>query len=70
MSADRGLTPSERSLRGRVGAYALHAQHDSRLLTGAARAAFLSRFEREVDPDGTLPEASGSDERSTPVERT
>lgn len=51
------LTPSERSLRGRIGAYALHATHDPRITTRAARAAFDTRFEREVDPDGTLPEA-------------
>lgn len=45
-----GLTPAERSLRARIGAYALHAQHDPRQTTAAARAAFLQRFVREVDP--------------------
>ena len=49
------LTPAERSLRGRIGAYVLHSRHDSRELTKAARAAFESKFEREVDPDGVLP---------------
>ena len=49
------LTPAERSLRGRIGAYVLHSRYDSRELTKAARAAFESKFEREVDPDGVLP---------------
>jgi len=48
------LTPSQRALRARIGAYALHARHDPRETTARARAAFLSRFEREVDPDGSL----------------
>ncbi|MGC8635415.1 MAG: hypothetical protein ACP5VP_12325 [Candidatus Limnocylindrales bacterium] len=48
------LTPSQRALRARIGAYALHARHDPRETTAYARAAFLSRFEREVDPDGSL----------------
>jgi len=33
----------------------MHAQHDGREITAAARAAFLARFETEVDPDSTLP---------------
>lgn len=44
-----------RSSRARIGAYALHAKYDSQELTKNARATFLARFEREVDPDGTLP---------------
>lgn len=47
--------PSERSLRGRMGAHLLHASHDSRRLTVRAREAFLASFERQVDPDGVLP---------------
>jgi hypothetical protein len=47
-------TPSERSRRARLGAYTLHSRHDSRKTTAKARATFLSRFEREVDPDGIL----------------
>jgi hypothetical protein len=43
-------------LRARIGAYRLHATHDSRETTAKARETFLTRFEREVDPDGTLPE--------------
>ena len=48
------VTPSEASLRGRIGAYCLHATHDPRKTTAAGRAAFLARFEREVDPEGLL----------------
>jgi hypothetical protein len=46
------LTPTQRTLRARLAAHALHAGGGTN--TGPARAAFLSRFEREVDPDGTL----------------
>jgi hypothetical protein len=50
------LTERERSVQGRLGAYALHAQvADPAAHTAPARRAFLDRFEREVDPDGTLP---------------
>jgi hypothetical protein len=49
------LTPEEARLRGRVGAYIAHSRHDTRELTRAARETFLSRFEREVDPDNALP---------------
>ena len=45
---------AERSLRGRIGAYSLHAAYDSRELTAPARKAFLSRFAFEVDPEGQL----------------
>jgi hypothetical protein len=54
---DGAASPVERSLRARLAAYALHAQRDSRETSAAGRAAFLARFEREVDPDGTLDEA-------------
>ena len=43
-----------RSLRARLAAYALHAQHDPRETTANGRAAFLARFDREVDPEGLL----------------
>ncbi len=43
--------------RGRLGAFAQHAAYDTRETTLAARRAFAQRFEREVDPDGVLPEA-------------
>jgi hypothetical protein len=48
--------PGINQLRGRIGGLAVHARHDSRVLTAPARAAFLARFEQEVDPDGSLPE--------------
>ena len=49
--------PHEMALRGRIGAYRLHATHDSRETTSAARRAFLGRFEAEVDPERVLPPA-------------
>jgi hypothetical protein len=53
---DRGSRGSEeRRLRGRIGAYCLHARRDSRETTTAARRAFLTSFERQVDPTGQLP---------------
>ena len=44
-------------LRGQLGAFALHARHDSRQITASARTAFLEGFERQVDPEGVLPES-------------
>lgn len=46
------MTPAERKLRGQLGAFAIHSRGLTN--TGPARAAFLSRFELAVDPDGTL----------------
>jgi hypothetical protein len=43
------------AMRGRIGAYRLHATHDPKETTAKAREAFLARFERDVDPDGVLP---------------
>lgn len=54
MISDMAPSPSERSLRARMAAYTLHSRYDSRELTAPARRAFLDRFERQVDPDGTL----------------
>jgi hypothetical protein len=42
------------SLAGRIGAHQKHAVCDPVEGTAPARAAFLSRFERQADPDGTL----------------
>ncbi len=39
---------------GRIGALVLHSRYDSKELTENGRAVFLSRFDREVDPDGVL----------------
>ncbi len=50
------LTPEERSARARIGAYALHATHDSRETTAAARAAVEAKFLDEVDPKRELDE--------------
>ncbi len=50
------ITPKEASRRGRIGAYRLHATHDSRKTTEKARAAFLETFLDEVDPDRILSE--------------
>jgi len=48
------MSPAERSLRARLAAYAMHARHDSRETSAPGRAAFLARFESQVDPDGRL----------------
>jgi len=60
----RRFDPAEMALRGRIGAYRLHATHDPRETTRKARERFLERFEWEVDPDGALPK----DERSRRAE--
>ena len=46
-----------RSLRGRIGGHSLHAKRDMRPHLNRARARFLERFEREVDPEGVLSDA-------------
>lgn len=51
------LSPGERTLRARLAAHTMHAQHDGRETTAAGRAKFLSRFLDQVDPDRQLPEA-------------
>ena len=48
------MTPAERILRARLGGLTTAARHDTREITAPARAAFMSRFEVEVDPAGTL----------------
>jgi len=50
------MSPEERKYRARIGAYTLHATHDPRETTRAAREAFERRFLDEVDPDRQLPE--------------
>lgn len=51
-------TPEDRSLRARLAAHSLHARvADPQAHTAPARAAFLDRFSRQVDPDGLLPAA-------------
>lgn len=51
------LTPADRKLAARLAAHSLHAQVDSREHTEPARVAFMARFDDEVDPDRTLPQA-------------
>lgn len=46
------LTPTERALRARIAAHAMHAAGKTN--TAPATAASMARFEREVDPDGIL----------------
>lgn len=54
MAASKNLTPEERSLRARVAAHVAHSRNDPKATTAKAREAFLSSFERQVDPDGVL----------------
>lgn len=46
------MTPAQRAMRARVAALCMHAQGKTN--TAAAHDGFQARFEREVDPDGTL----------------
>jgi hypothetical protein len=46
----------EMARRGRIGGLVTSSRHDPRETTKPGRAAFWSRFEREVDPDGLLSE--------------
>ena len=57
---------AERSLRARLAAYALHAQRDPRETTANGRAAFLARFDREVDPEASWSPMSAAGGRSRP----
>lgn len=52
------LTPSEKSLRGRIAAHESWSRTPDRAArTANARRALLDRFEKQVDPDGVLPVA-------------
>lgn len=51
------IDSAEMARRGRLGALKLHATHDPCETTRAARQAFRAKFEHQVDPDRTLPEA-------------
>ena len=51
------MTPEQRALRSRLAAYTSWANTDDpKARTQPARDRFMARFERQVDPDGTLPE--------------
>jgi hypothetical protein len=52
----RSFDPDEMALRGRIGAYRLHASRDPRETTQRARAAFRDAFDRMVDPRNELSE--------------
>lgn len=50
------LTATQRSTRARLAAHTRWAgESDTLAATAPARKAAMSRFEREVDPDGVLP---------------
>lgn len=50
------LTPEERTLRARLGAYAMLANNDVMVTSAPGRAAADARFEDQVDPQRLLPE--------------
>ena len=53
--SDPSSERAKRVLQARMAAHALHAQvADPAAHTAPARRVFLSRFEREVDPEGVL----------------
>ena len=47
--------PEEMACLGRIGAYITRSRPGTRELTSLAHAAFLTTFEKHVDPDGVLP---------------
>lgn len=50
-----GLTPSERTLRAKIAAHQSWANTaDPAARTAPGRAAMMAKFERQVDPDGTM----------------
>jgi hypothetical protein len=55
LTEQTGLTPEQRRLRAQVAAHALWGRTtDPAAHTAPGRAAFLDRFEKQADPDGTL----------------
>lgn len=51
-----GLTPEQRSMRARIAAHARWSKEDPKPNAQRGQAGLLARFEREVDPEGVLPE--------------
>ncbi len=52
------LTPAQRTLRSQIAAHTSWQNTEDRTArTAPARQAALDRFDRQVDPDGTLPTA-------------
>jgi hypothetical protein len=54
-STGRSIDSADMALRGRIGAFRLHATNDPRETTSKARATFRSSFDLLVDPEGRLP---------------
>jgi hypothetical protein len=54
LAADTSLTPSERTLRGRLAAQTRWAHEDPTEQAQKGQAGLLRKFEREVDPDNRL----------------
>ncbi len=48
------MTPQQRAAWGRVGGLTAQSRHGGAAMTAAARAAFRSKWERVVDPEGVL----------------
>lgn len=52
------LTPEERRMRGRIGAWRMHALHDTNAVSAPGRAAAKAKLDErllaEIDPDGIL----------------
>jgi len=59
------LTPEQRVLRSRIGGLSKSARFDGKEATKPARAGFMAKFLREVDPEGVLP----ADERQRRADR-
>lgn len=49
------LTPEQRTLRARIAANTRWSREDGRANAERASRGLYAKFEREVDPDGTLP---------------
>lgn len=60
LAPEQKLTPAGRSTHSRVANYARWAKADPVAGTQKAREAFLSHFERQVDPEGHLDPAERS----------
>lgn len=51
------LTPEQRSQRARIASLTRWSKEDPAATAARGQAGLLARFEREVDPEGSLPEA-------------
>lgn len=51
------LTPEQRTLRASIAAHTRWSREDPAANAARGQAGLLARFEREVDPGGTLPPA-------------